>query len=104
MPARNRNVSLLALFASGLLFASAGPAEELSRAMILSASCEGCHGTRGHSPGAIPTIAGKPADYLREALESFRAGTKPATVMGRHVTGYSEEEIRLIAEYFAKQK
>jgi cytochrome c553 len=24
--------------------------------------------------------------------------------MGRHVTGYSEEEIRQIAEYFSRQK
>jgi sulfide dehydrogenase cytochrome subunit len=89
--------------ATGLLLLPTGQAAELSRAAMLSASCEGCHGTNGRSPGAIPTIAGKSADYLREVLESFRGGDKDATVMDRHVKGYSEEEIRLIAEYFSQQ-
>jgi sulfide dehydrogenase cytochrome subunit len=93
---------VIPVLATGLLLAPAGQTEELSRAAMLSASCEGCHGTEGHSPGAIPTIAGKSADYLRETLERFRAGDKEATVMDRHVKGYSEEEIRLIADYLAR--
>ena len=94
---------VIPVLVAGLLLLPAGQAEELSRAAMLSASCEGCHGTNGRSPGAIPTIAGRSADDLREALESFRAGAKNATVMDRHVRGYTEEEIRLIAEYFAQQ-
>jgi len=88
---------------AGLLLGQTGQAEELTRSAMLSASCEGCHGTNGRSPGAIPSIAGKSAEYLREALESFRSGKTPATVMTRHVKGYSEEEIRLISEYFSNQ-
>jgi sulfide dehydrogenase cytochrome subunit len=98
-----RFLNLMLLIAAGLAFAPAALAEELGRAALLSASCEGCHGTGGRSPGAIPAIAGKSAEYLRETLESFRSGEKEATVMGRHATGYSDEEIREIAEYFAKQ-
>ena len=98
-----RLFNVIIVLATGLVLVPAGQAEELSRAAMLSASCEGCHGTNGRSPGAIPTIAGKSADYLREALEDFRAGDKEATVMDRHVRGYSEEEIRLISEYFSKQ-
>jgi sulfide dehydrogenase cytochrome subunit len=97
-------LKLIALLAAGLLLAPAGQAGDLSRGAILAASCEGCHGTGGRSPGAIPAIAGKSADYLQETLESFRSGERPSTVMGRHVTGYSEDEIRQIAEYFSKQK
>jgi sulfide dehydrogenase cytochrome subunit len=93
---------IMPVLATGLVLVPSGQAEELSRAAMLSASCEGCHGTDGRSPGAIPTIAGKSADYLQETLESFRAGDKEGTVMDRHVKGYSEEEIRLIAEYFAR--
>ena len=103
---RNSNglLNLVALLAAGLVFAAASQAGELSRGAILAASCEGCHGTGGRSPGAIPAIAGKSADYLVDTLESFRSGERPSTVMGRHVTGYSEDEIRQIAEYFSKQK
>jgi sulfide dehydrogenase cytochrome subunit len=98
-----RFLTLMLLLSAGLAVAPAASAEELSRAALLSASCEGCHGTGGRSPGAIPAIAGKSAEYLRETLESFRSGEKEATVMGRHAMGYSDEEIREIAEYFAKQ-
>lgn len=96
------NVTLI--LAVGLLLAQTGQAEKLSRGAMLGASCEGCHGTYGRSPGAIPSIAGKSAEYLREALEGFRSGERQATVMGRHVKGYSDEEIRLISEYFSKQQ
>lgn len=98
-----RLLNLMLLASTGPALAPAAQADELDRAALLSASCEGCHGTAGRSPGAIPAIAGKSADYLRETLESFRSGEKEATVMGRHATGYSDEEIRQIAEYFSKQ-
>ena len=98
-----RLFNVILVLATALVLVPAGQAEELSRAAMLSASCEGCHGTYGRSPGVIPPIAGKSADYLRETMESFRSGEREATVMGRHVKGYSEEEIRLIAEYFSKQ-
>ena len=91
------------VLATGLLLVPAGQADELSQAAMLSASCEGCHGTYGRSPGAIPPIAGKSAEYLRKTLEDFRSSDTEATVMGRHVKGYTDEEIRLIAEYFSKQ-
>ncbi len=99
-----RLFGVILVLATSLVVVPAGQAEELSRAAMLSASCEGCHGTNGHSPGAIPSIAGKSADYLREVLEGFRSGDREATVMGRHVKGYTEDEIRLIAEYFSKQR
>ena len=98
-----RLFNIILVLAPGLVLMPAAQAEELSQAAMLSASCEGCHGTYGRSPGAIPPIAGKSAEYLRETLEGFRSADTEATVMGRHVKGYSEEEIRLIAEYFSKQ-
>ncbi len=86
------------------LLASPGQAGELTRGEMLSASCSGCHGTDGKSPGAIPDISGKSADYIRTSLEDFRSGQRDSTVMGRHAKGYTDEEIRLIAEYFERQK
>ena len=98
-----RLLYLIPVLVTGLLLVPAGQAGELSRALLLSASCEGCHGPNGRSPGAIPTIAGKSADYLVETLKAFRAGDKESTVMGRHAKGYSDEEILLIAKYFSRQ-
>ena len=98
-----RLLNVILVLATGLVLVPASQAEELDRAAMLSASCEGCHGTYGRSPGAIPPIAGKSAEYLRETMEGFRSDDSEATVMGRHVKGYTEEEIRLISEYFSKQ-
>lgn len=98
-----RIFNVILVLATGLVLVPAGEAEELSRAAMLSASCEGCHGTDGRSPGTIPSIAGKSVEYLQDILEEFRSGDAGATVMGRHVKGYTEEEIRLISEYFSKQ-
>lgn len=92
------------ILAAGLVPLTDTQAGELSRGAILSASCEGCHGTGGRSPGAIPAIAGKSLDYIVDMLQSYRSGERQATVMGRHANGYTEEEIRLIAEYFSKQR
>lgn len=78
-------------------------AVEITEGMMLSNSCAACHGTDGRSPGAIPSINGKSVRFLTQALEEFRAGTRPSTVMGRHARGYSDEEIRKIAEYFSRQ-
>ena len=78
-------------------------AMEITRAVMLSNSCAACHGTNGRSPGAIPSINGKSTQFLVQALHDFRDGKRPATVMGRHATGYSDEEIQLIADFFSSR-
>lgn len=76
---------------------------EITRGALLANTCAACHGTDGKSPGSIPVIAGKPADYIIKTFKEFSTGERPSTVMGRHAKGYTEEELKQIAEYFAKQ-
>lgn len=104
MQSSTRLLVITLVLAAGLWLGPSAMAEELSRAAMLSASCEGCHGPHGRSPGAIPPLAGRSEEYLRESMEGFRSGERQATVMGRHVKGYTEEEVRLIAEFFSKQQ
>lgn len=75
---------------------------EITEGAMLSNSCAGCHGTDGRSPGAIPSINGKSAQFIATALKEFRDGARPSTVMGRHAKGYSDAEIKKIAEYFGQ--
>jgi len=77
---------------------------EISRGAMLSNTCAGCHGTDGKSPGAVPSINGKPKEFLEMAIKKYRSGEWDSTVMRRHVRGYTDEEISLIAEYFASKK
>ncbi|MFK5895206.1 MAG: cytochrome c4 [Pseudomonadota bacterium] len=73
-------------------------------ARMLAETCEGCHGTEGNSFGpAIPSIAGMSEDYLIEAMEDYRSGDTKSTIMGRIIKGYSEEEVELMAQFYASK-
>ena len=69
--------------------------------LLLSLSCTSCHGTYGLSPGAIPTLYGKSRKYLIKTLIEFRNGDRDSTIMERIAKGYTENDIRLIANYFS---
>jgi sulfide dehydrogenase cytochrome subunit len=72
---------------------------------MLGNTCAGCHGTKGNTNGpATPGLAGINKEYFVDAMKGYQAGTRPATVMGRIAKGYTEEEIKAMADYFAGQK
>lgn len=76
------------------------PVDRQARAW--AATCAACHGTGGRAQGAIPPLAGRDADALLRSLLAFRSGERPdATVMHQHAKGYSEDELRRIAQVFA---
>lgn len=68
------------------------------------ANCFNCHGTEGRTHSAIPAIAGRDHAYLEETLKSYKAGSKPATIMHQLAKGYSDEEIVVLADYFSRQR
>jgi cytochrome subunit of sulfide dehydrogenase len=74
--------------------------ESSPRGQILSLSCASCHGTDGKSVGIIPSINSFSAEYIETALKGFKTGARPSTVMSRHAKGYTDDELKLIAEYF----
>jgi cytochrome subunit of sulfide dehydrogenase len=96
-----RHVRFLTALTLGLVFAPASQSVDITRGKILASTCFACHGTDGKSAGTIPSIYGYPAETLYHNMMAFQDGTRPATVMGRHAKGYTDEEIRLIAEYLS---
>jgi len=70
----------------------------------LAAGCSACHGTNGVSLGGMPSLAGQAkADFVRK-MQDFKAGRTPATIMHQLAKGYTDEQIDLMAGWFAAQK
>ena len=93
--------SAAALLMAGLAWSAGGAQAEESRGAILANTCFSCHGTDGHSVGAMPSIAGKSADYIVDTLKRFRDDSKAATVMNRIAKGFTDAEIEALAGYFS---
>ena len=92
--------------ASGAL--AAGSAEDLQRLRTrsLASTCSQCHGTDGRAVAGsiVPTLAGRSEADTVQQLLAFKAGSRPATVMTQLAKGYSDEQIRQLAAYFAAQR
>lgn len=85
-----------------LLLCAPALAQEVNPARSLAATCASCHGTEGRPRNpALAPLAGMPADTLLQQLADYRSGRRPGTVMPQVVKGYSEEQLRLLARYFA---
>jgi cytochrome c553 len=69
-----------------------------------AASCNACHGPAGNSEAGIPPLAGRNAEALYGLLLSFKTGTRQAMVMHQHAKGYSDQELRDIAQHYATQQ
>lgn len=71
---------------------------------VLATSCANCHGPDGRSTGGIPTLRGVAEAHLLARLQAFKAGTaKDATVMTRLAKGYDDEQLKALAQWFAKE-
>jgi len=77
--------------------------ESARNAELLASSCAACHGTNGHSVGGLPSLAGVDKLYLIEQMQQFVSGERTSTVMLHHASGYTAEEIELMADFFSKQ-
>lgn len=52
----------------------------------------------------VPRLVGRPAADIIAAMQQFRTGDRPATVMDRIAKGFSDEEAAAIAAWYAGQK
>ena len=68
-----------------------------------TATCIACHGQNGISLSpAWPTLAGQHEDYLVHSLNQYRDGTRKDPVMAPLVATLSDDDIKLLARYYAR--
>jgi cytochrome c553 len=85
-------------------FSLAACSGERKNIELLAANCSACHGTRGHSVGGTPSLAGLNKLHFIKQMDQFLTQSRSTTVMHHHVSGYTAEEIKLLADFFSKQK
>lgn len=83
---------------------AAGQGSDPNLARNLAATCANCHGTNGVSQGETESLAGQSKDDLVRKVQEYKTGKKPASIMHQLSKGYTDEQIELIAGWFAAQK
>jgi cytochrome subunit of sulfide dehydrogenase len=92
-----------ALLAALAFTASAAMAQDANLARNLAATCANCHGTNGIARGDMKPLAGVSAEKIVAALADYKSGNQPATIMHQIAKGYTDEQIKLVANWFAAQ-
>jgi cytochrome c553 len=68
-------------------------------------ACAACHGQNGISVNAEwPTLAGQHESYLEHALNQYRDGSRANAIMAAQAAIIAEEDVALLARYFAGLK
>ena len=92
--------------AAALLLGAGGVAlaQDANMGRNLAATCANCHGTNGQARGdTVKPLAGVSADKIVAAINDFKSGAQPATIMHQIAKGYSDDQIKAIAAYLAAQ-
>ena len=90
-----------ALLALGTALPAAAQDPTLGRS--LAATCANCHGTTGNAKGDMKPLAGMSSDKLLAMIADFKSGALPATIMHQIAKGYTDEQMKRIAAFFAAQ-
>jgi cytochrome c553 len=69
-----------------------------------AAACSGCHPARAGVDTTVPRLIGRDATQIVTAMADFRAGKRPGTIMDRVAKGFTDDEVKAIAAWFAAQK
>ena len=100
-----RSIALFVTAALAVLAAPTGRAQpgDPNLGRSLAATCANCHGTNGVSVGEVASLAGRPKDEIVRKMQDFKTGTVPGTIMPQLAKGYADDQIDLVAAWFAVQ-
>jgi cytochrome c553 len=104
-PLANALVLALAFFAALACTTAMGASDDVGKKKADEA-CAACHGPEGNKPITpdTPRLAGQQYDYLVQALNDYRKGTRDNAVMSAMAKPLTKREIRDLAGYFSRQQ
>ena len=94
-------IGAAAAMVAGSVVAQGGDA---NAARNLAATCANCHGTNGVSQGVTDSLAGVGKEELVRRMQEYKTGKKPGTIMPQLAKGYTDQQIDLVAGWYAAQK
>jgi cytochrome subunit of sulfide dehydrogenase len=95
-----RAAALAAMVASSACMASAAASAEIPAG---ASSCSGCHPASAKVDTPVPRLVGQDPATIVAAMQAFRSGQRPATVMDRIAKGFTDDEIKAIAAWYGAQ-
>ncbi len=78
-------------------------AQDANLGRNLAATCANCHGPNGYARGDSKPLAGVSAEKIVAAFADFKSGAMPATIMHQISKGYTDDQVKAIAAFFAAQ-
>jgi len=87
-----------------LLLTQSAPAAGPGDAPPGAQSCSGCHATARFVDTTVPRLIGRDPAAILAAMQAFRSGQLPSTVMDRIAKGFTDDEIKAIAAWYGAQK
>ena len=93
-----------ATVAAFVLAAGAANAAGLADAPPGALSCSGCHANARAAETTVPRLNGRDPAAMVTAMQAFRSGQLPSTVMDRIAKGLTDDEVKAIAAWYGAQK
>jgi cytochrome c553 len=69
-----------------------------------ASSCSGCHPVSSTVDTPVVRLIGRYPAEIVSAVQAFRSGQRPATVMDRIAKGFTDDEIKAIADWYGAQR
>lgn len=78
-------------------------AQAVPSGRLLASNCFQCHGTNGRGPG-FERLAGESAREIYGELKEMQAGREGNGLMARHAKGYTDAQLRALADWLSRQR
>ncbi len=66
-------------------------------------ACSGCHANSKTVETPAPRLIGHSPAYIIAAMQAFKTGARPATIMDRIAKGFTDDETKAIAAWYGAQ-
>lgn len=88
--------------AGGLATSAFGVGAAVEDDRLLASQCLGCHAADASGTGGFDRLNGETAAEISEELTEMRASSKELDIMHMQARGYTDDQIRRIADWFVR--